>query len=55
MSWLVDNSGKYTIANEGRNLTVTNVTAGDGGRYMCDSLADRPERQRFNVIGPVSK
>ena len=50
MSRLVDNSGKYAIADEGRNLTVTNVTAGDAGRYMCDSLGDRPERQRFNVI-----
>ena len=50
MSRLVDNSGKYAIADEGRNLTVTNVTAGDAGRYMCDSLGDRPERQRFNVV-----
>ena len=50
MSRLVDNSGKYAIADEGRILTIANVTAGDAGRYMCDSLqGDRPERQRFNV------
>jgi len=46
---LVDNSGKYAIADEGRILTVTNVTKDDAGRYVCDTLGEKPARQRYLV------
>jgi len=48
MNRLVDSSGKYAIS--GPNLTVTDVTFDDAGKYLCDSL-DGPthRRLRFNV------
>ena len=42
---LVDNSGKYSITSEGRNLTVFNVSTHDAGNYLCDSV-DVPEQNR---------
>jgi len=46
---LVDNSGKYSITSEGRNLTVFNVSTPDAGKYLCDSV-DVPEQNRRRFI-----
>ena len=50
MSRLVDGSGKYEIAKEGRSLKVRNVTNGDAGKYVCHSLdGPIPTPQMFTV------
>ena len=49
MDRLLDNSRKYAITDDGRNLTVMNVTAKDEGRYICDSLGSKETRRRFIV------
>jgi len=46
---LVDNSGKYSITSEGRNLTVFNVSVHDAGKYLCDSV-DVFEQNRPSMI-----